>query len=225
MAFHGAKTMPVTGSNATGSLAPPLSTGHSGASSPTPTSQRVPRVTNLPLKAQRRPESRKTKAAASSAAAKKKAASEQANANASAASASDANNSSLQRAASPAGSSGVPGAPRPVSFASIWVSRHEVQSQLRHLICVEHYRPTLPADMPDALASLLTRAWHPLPALRPNAADFVNTILNLTHQLKDQEASYMRQHNHAFNGNRSGEANDNADRPREDASETKEEEQ
>ena len=218
--FHGAKTMPVTGSNSTALTHPggTLSVGHSNASSPTPTSQRVPRVTNLPLKAQRRPESRKQRAAASSAAAKKPAS----DANVSTASASD---SSMQRATSPATSS-APGAPRPVSFASIWVSRHEVQSQLRHLICVEHYRPTLPADMPDALASLLTRAWHPLPAHRPTAGDFVNTILNLTHQLKDQESNYMSQHNAAFNSNRSGEANGSHDRPREeqrDTSERKEE--
>lgn len=76
--------------------------------------------------------------------------------------------------------------PRPPDFASIFVSRHDVQSQLRHLICVEHYRPTIPPDMPDELASLLTRAWHPVPNMRPDASEFVAVIAGLVEQLRGQ---------------------------------------
>ena len=74
-------------------------------------------------------------------------------------------------------------------FSRVHVSRHEIQSQLTHLICIEHYRPTLPADMPDALAALLTRAWHPSPAARPTAAEFCTTVALLLDAIKAPSAA------------------------------------
>jgi serine/threonine protein kinase len=73
-----------------------------------------------------------------------------------------------------------------VDFRTVWVPRADVQEQLQHLICVEHYRPTLPPEMPDELAILLTRAWHPNPQLRPAATEFVKTVQELLRRLKGE---------------------------------------
>ena len=201
------------GSSANGGGGGRLANGSINASSSA--GQRVPRVTNLPLKAQRRPESRKANKtpAPDSSLDKKKlkldggAVSSSSGPGAGGSAASSSSSSSSSGAGGGGGGGAGTGAvgghtgsltKAPVSFSSIYVSRHDVQAQLRHLICVEHYRPMLPADMPDELAALLSRAWHPLPNLRPAASDFVETILNLTHALKEQAHAYMRQHNQAF---------------------------
>jgi hypothetical protein len=104
--------------------------------------------------------------------------------------ASAAGSSSSGNGAAGSGTTG-PSVPRVLPFSSVYVSRHDVQSQLRHLICHEHYRPMLPPDMPDELAVLLARAWHPLPSQRPAAADFVQLVSRLIDTLQAQSQAHQ----------------------------------
>jgi len=169
----------------------------SGAPSPTPSqSQRVPRVTNnLSL---RSTQPRRSTAVQSGDSKKKKKRSQGSGRGAGGSGSSGSGGGDLSGRGSTIRGGGA--ASRPVvDINSIYVSRHDIQSQLRHLICVEHYRPTLPPDMPDELAALLQRAWHPAPHCRPAAAEFVATLARLAAALNEQTQTYMAQHNHAFN--------------------------
>jgi hypothetical protein len=59
---------------------------------------------------------------------------------------------------------------------NVYVTRSDVQEFLKYLICKEHFRPALPPDMPDDLATLVQQAWHPDPKQRPTAVQFMCNI-------------------------------------------------
>jgi len=70
-------------------------------------------------------------------------------------------------------------------------SQQQVFSAMRHMICVQHYRPTIPSNTPPLLKKLLQQGWAPDPRDRPTCAEMLAVLARLDARLQATLSSQL----------------------------------